>query len=489
MKHDHHGESPSLRVQAEQRLDSVGNVVGQGINGKDPLALIHELQVHQIELEMQNDELRSAQHQLEKEHQRYLELYEFTPAGCLTLDEKGTIKEMNLTAATILGRERSFLVKRPFARLLSPDSRTVFEQFYWRIFTGRNRENCEVMLDDGRNRRTCLLAEGIADVSEDGRVQECRVVLSDITGIKRAEGKLRESEEQLRLFIEYAPAALAMFDTDMRYLSMSRRWRNDYGLGERELLGVSHYKVFPEISAEWREAHRRGLTGEVLRAEGDRFERADGSVQWVRWEIRPWYETGGNIGGIVIFAEDITDIKQAEEVLRRYELLAHNSRDIILIVRRDGGRILEANAAAVKTYGYNQDELLGLTVKELRAPESVVMADSQMAEADAHGILFETVHRRKDGSTFPVEISSQGATINGTRTLISVIRDISERKQAEKLIQQHLEELRASNEDLVRFNDVAVGRELRMIELKKEINELCDKAGLPQRYEMDCEEL
>ena len=243
---------------------------------------------------------------------------------------------------------------------------------------------------------------------------------------------LHQNEQRLRLFIEHAPAALAMFDTDMRYRSVSRRWLSDYGLGERTLIGESHYDVFPEITAEWREAHRRGLAGEVLRAEGDRFERADGSVQWVRWEIRPWYDAQGKVGGIVIFAEDMTDIKEAEEILRRYQLLAEHSRDIVLFVRRDDGRILDANAAAVNTYGYDHKELLGLTVRELRAPETMGLTAAQMAEADTKGILFESVHRRRDGSIFPVEVSSQGATIGGIRTLISIVRDITKRKRAEE---------------------------------------------------------
>jgi len=127
---------------------------------------------------------------------------------------------------------------------------------------------------------------------------------------------LHQSEQQLRLFIEHAPAALAMFDADMRYLCVSRRWLSDFGLCERDLTGESHYDVFPEITAAWREAHRRGLAGEVLRNEGDRFERADGTLQWKRWEIRPWYHEEGKIGGIVIFAEDITERKRAEEELQ-----------------------------------------------------------------------------------------------------------------------------------------------------------------------------
>ena len=147
------------------------------------------------------------------------------------------------------------------------------------------------------------------------RVAALNLMEDAVAARKEAEetaAALRESEERLRLFIEYAPAGLAMFDREMRYLHCSRRWRDDYRLGDHDHLGISHYEIFPEISEEWREAHRRGLAGEVLRAEADRFVRADGTIQWVRWEIRPWRDATGNVGGIVIFAEDITDIKLAE---------------------------------------------------------------------------------------------------------------------------------------------------------------------------------
>src|SRR5258705_10894944 len=116
-------------------------------------------------------------------------------------------------------------------------------------------------------------------------------------------------------FLEEAPFASAMFDREMRYLHASRGWRKDFNLGDRGLRGVSHYEVFPEIPERWKEAHRRALLGEFLQSEEDRFDRADGSVQWLRWQIRPWYGLDRTVGGIVICSEDISERKRMEEQL------------------------------------------------------------------------------------------------------------------------------------------------------------------------------
>jgi PAS domain S-box-containing protein len=145
-------------------------------------------------------------------------------------------------------------------------------------------------------------------------------VLADITERKKVEEKLRESQERLQIFIEHAPASLAMFDREMRYLAASRRWMTDYHLGDRDVRGQSHYALFPEVPERWKEVHRRTLEGEIVRADEDRFVRVDGKVQWVRWETRPWHAANGAIGGIVIFAEEITERKLAAEALRESEL-------------------------------------------------------------------------------------------------------------------------------------------------------------------------
>ena len=106
-----------------------------------------------------------------------------------------------------------------------------------------------------------------------------------------------------------------MLDRDMRYLQVSDRWCADYSVASSQVLGRSHYELFPDIPQRWKEMHRRALEGETLRADEDRWDREDGTTAWVRWEIRPWRTPTGIVGGILIFAEDITHRKKMEEAI------------------------------------------------------------------------------------------------------------------------------------------------------------------------------
>ena len=139
--------------------------------------------------------------------------------------------------------------------------------------------------------------------------------IEDITVRKQLEQALGESEERTRLFAEHAPAAVAMFDREMRYLVVSKKWIADYKLEGKTVLGRSHYEVFPDIPERWKEAHRNCQAGAVLVSDADVFERANGSRQWLRYELRPWMHLDGKIGGIVMFTQDITQQKQLERSL------------------------------------------------------------------------------------------------------------------------------------------------------------------------------
>jgi diguanylate cyclase (GGDEF)-like protein/PAS domain S-box-containing protein len=124
------------------------------------------------------------------------------------------------------------------------------------------------------------------------------------------------SKELLHVFIDQAPVAIAMFDREMQYIAASRRWLSDYGLSEMQVRGLSHYDVFPDIPERWREIHRRAFAGEIISADDDRFDRADGSVQWLRWEVRPWFGKDG-LGGITIFFEDVTERHRVQSRLEQ----------------------------------------------------------------------------------------------------------------------------------------------------------------------------
>jgi PAS domain S-box-containing protein len=121
--------------------------------------------------------------------------------------------------------------------------------------------------------------------------------------------------EQIMLTVDEAPIAVAVFDRDMRYLAASRRWIEDYGLQGQDVIGQVHYELFPDLPERWKEAHRRGMAGESGSMAEDPFLRPDGSEQWIRWDVQPWRDDEGAVGGITLFAEDITARKVAEQAL------------------------------------------------------------------------------------------------------------------------------------------------------------------------------
>jgi PAS domain S-box-containing protein len=127
---------------------------------------------------------------------------------------------------------------------------------------------------------------------------------------------LRQSQERLQFFLDHAPGAMAMFDREMRYLAHNRHWQGHFAPPAQPLIGRCHYDVHPDQKAEWREAHRRGLAGEATRVERERVELGGGAFVWLRWEVQPWREADGSVGGVVLFVEDITARVATEDAAR-----------------------------------------------------------------------------------------------------------------------------------------------------------------------------
>jgi PAS domain S-box-containing protein len=178
-----------LRQRAEQKLKeaSSGSEDLSGISPERMASLIHELRVHQIELEMQNDELRHIQGELEKTRDRYSHLYDFAPLGYFTVSEKEIIEEVNLTGATLLGIERRALIGKPFFRFVCRDNQDIFYKFRQRLLETEKPQSCELRLvkKDGHEfhaRLDCMVIKNRGD-----DLRQIRAAVSDITERKLAQ--------------------------------------------------------------------------------------------------------------------------------------------------------------------------------------------------------------------------------------------------------------------------------------------------------------
>jgi PAS domain S-box-containing protein len=263
----------------------------------------------------------------------------------------------------------------------------------------------------------------------------------DKAAVYDREAAFRESRERLAAFAEVTFEGIAESEAG-RIVDCNEQFAQMTGYTAAELKGMEIASLIPV-------EERDRVTANIQRGRDSVIEhtvsRKDGTRIVVEAHGRP---VGPDSVRRHTAIRDITERKRGEAALRRYELLASHSRDIVLFMRRDDGRILEANAAATTAYGYSRDEMLSLSIRDLRASETRPLTEDQMVLADTNGLLFETVHRRKDGSTFPVEVSSRGATIEGTRTLISVARDITERKKTEEALRQNEERYRGFFDNL-----------------------------------------
>jgi PAS domain S-box-containing protein len=189
--------------------------------------------------------------------------------------------------------------------LVHPDDREGMVTYFVDEVIGKgrpfDREYRIVRPSDGAGR--WVHGRGRLEVDAEGRPVKMVGTIQDITERKQADAALRESQAMLQLFIMNAPVALAMFDREMRYMAVSHRWAKDHAVNDREIIGRSHYEINTDVPERWKETHRRGLAGERQRSEEDRYDRADGSMQWIRWEILPWQAADGSI----MFYEDVTE--------------------------------------------------------------------------------------------------------------------------------------------------------------------------------------
>ncbi len=385
----------------------------------------------------------------------FREAIEAVPAAVYMTDADGCLTYYNAAAATLWGC-RPELGESKFCGSW---------KLYWPDGTPLPHDECPMALAL-RQRRPIRGMEAVAERPDgtripfipyptplfdaSGRLTGAVNMLVDISERKRVEAALAERQAQLAVFVEHAPAAIAMFDREMRYLAVSRRYILDFRLPQdAQLVGRSHYEVFPDIPQRWRDVHARVLAGEELSQAEDQFARQDGCTHWVRWSMAPWRRADGSIGGALLFSEHRTEQVEARRALidseARFRGTFENAAVGVAMVGPDGS-ILRANRSFARMLGYSVEELKTKTFRDLTHPEDLatnlsVLNKTLIGEADSYSI--EKRYVRKDGGIVwaSLTVGCVRATDGGVDYFVSVVQDITDRKHAEARLAERNEQL------------------------------------------------
>ncbi|MBK1882050.1 PAS domain S-box protein [Luteolibacter pohnpeiensis] len=389
-------------------------------------------------------------------------IFEGTQLAIIATDLKGTIIHFNSAAEGMLGYSRDELIGKKTPAIFHLESEMIaraqeveketgrkieagFEALASTVkVTGYDEREWTFVPKSGKQIPVAISIASIRD--DDGIVTGYIGVARNITVRRKMETALKISEQRMRLFAEHAPAAVAMFDQEMRYLVVTNRWIEDYGLKGQKLIGRSHYDVFPEINDTWKEHHQRVLKGEILRNEADPFDRLDGRRQWLSWEVRPWHHIHGEIGGVMMLTQDITERQKDAQALEQSEERFRHAFEFagigMAIVALDGSW-LRVNKSVCDILGYSTQELLATTFQELTYPDDLGTDLKQVRElidGDKRYFQMEKRYFHKDGHIVWVRLTASLVRNTDSQPVhfISQLEDITERKTLE----QHLAKAR-----------------------------------------------
>jgi PAS domain S-box-containing protein len=425
----------------------------------DPQRLLHELQVHQIELEMQNAELRQTRDELETSLENFTDLYDFAPVGYFTISAAGIINQVNLTGTNLVGIERSRLVSRSFVSLLMPAQRPAFDAFFKKVFASQTKLSIELELlgQSGQPLRAVNL--------EARRLlngQECRVAVMDITARKRVEEKVRVSEIRYRRLFETAHDGVLLLNPATRKITDANPLMTKLlGYSRAQLVGKELFEIgLLKDEAASQEMFQKLKRTREVRYEDLPLESKGGRHQEVEVVANLYSEDGHAV--IQCNIRDITARKAVEEALRASEERYRTLFDLglVAVYSCDGSGVIQNfNRRAAELWGRSPasgdtDERFCGSFKLFR-PDGSFMPHKEcpMAEVVSGKIPVvrdaEVLIERPDGSRITVVVNirplkNERGEVMGA---INCFYDITERKLAEEA-QRRMEVLAASNQKL-----------------------------------------
>jgi PAS domain S-box-containing protein len=317
--------APDLRSRAEAALKTRKSVQETLLTPEAQRAQVHELQVHQVELELQNEDLIRTRNEAEELRDKYLDLYDFAPVGYFVLDIAGYIGEVNLTGALLLGHERQAIIRQRFHAYLKPGYINAFNEFCRALVETGEKQKCEVELKGPGEAPTYAHIEGVPLLNKLRKADRIWMVLVDITDRKKTEGALKESHYFTDRILQITPNFIYIYDLEEhRNIYANRDILNFLGYSPLQILDLGP-EIFQnvlhpddvDLVARHHEQLITSTEDYVLEVEF-RLRHSDGQWRWVRSRDIPFMrDSGGDVKQILGAAEDITARKKAEAALCR----------------------------------------------------------------------------------------------------------------------------------------------------------------------------
>ena len=410
-------------------------------------SLVNELRVHQVELEMQNEELRVTLGKLDASQLRYFDFYDLAPVGYFTLGETGLILQANLTAAALLGVARDELLEQPITRFIFNEDQDSYYLMRKQIVATGAPLACELRLLKHDGTHFWARLDAIA-ASDENRAPVLRVVLSDVTGRKTMEVERHRSEEFKRAILDSIVSQIAVLDRDGVIVAVNDAWRrfaleNSARPGQpatNTQVGGNYLDICQanqgDSTAGALEARNGILAVLESRLPTFRLEYPCHSPAEQRWFAMTVTPLAMGSRGVVIVHTNITERKQSAAALQaseqKYRALMEHAADAVLISDMDG-TLLEINAAAETLLGYDREELIGEHLRMIHPVEELPWIAAAFAKfAHVDRLAPGPCHiLTKQGHRVPVEINAMAIMVGERKVAMGIFRDMSVHQKIE----------------------------------------------------------